>query len=631
MTSEDGTLKTRRGDILRWETAGEPPWLSDAARRAVRVACACADRYADASSGLITNEKRDAPDLRGSLHAAIAFLLSGEPERVSRGRAILDTLRHSGNRFIPTTALLTLHRAEPLLDDGTRRGLQEAVRSVIDVEEEDIMAGRNINIPLQNWTARIGAGLMFNRPDLVEAGATILDRFTDMVAAHGSSPEFNSPTYDALTLQMLRIICLLGEPSTSAPASRLEQHLWTEIAWRFHPRLRQICGPWSRAYQDSLAGASGNMLMLTDLLWGACYDEHVAYQFEHAHDHLFAGPFILLAQDLPVEVSHIALEKRYPLTVTSSAEQVVVHMGDDEHTHWVPGGIADLTTWMDEDVAVGTASRSHLHGMYNATYLAQWTRTGQPVAKLDDLGQAYTRLSQNGRRPGQNEYRYRNHHRGKTMVLNASYWGDDGRPFALQSGPTALIAYVLKGQERWHVRTLEVFVVVPRLDTVDDVLVDGRSVHEYKGGPASAVVVRSGNVGLGLRFAVCDQKLCDPRLLVERTNDHLLVGLKLVKFDSERELPETEYRRYGAVIGAELRCLPDESSLSTLVHDMTESELSDHWRMATQGGPREIAFRVGDTRLYGRFEPIAETWLRRDVPAPAGDVHRITWGDPGPT
>ena len=180
-------------------------------------------------------------------------------------------------------------------------------------------------------------------------------------------------------------------------------------------------------------------------------------------------------------------------------------------------------------------------------------------------------------------------------------------------------------------RTLEVFVVVPRLDTVDDVLVDGRSVHEYKGGPASAVVVRSGNVGLGLRFAVCDQKLCDPRLLVERTNDHLLVGLKLVKFDSERELPETEYRRYGAVIGAELRCLPDESSLSTLVHDMTESELSDHWRMATQGGPREIAFRVGDTRLYGRFEPIAETWLRRDVPAPAGDVHRITWGDPGPT
>jgi hypothetical protein len=280
---------------------------------------------------------------------------------------------------------------------------------------------------------------------------------------------------------------------------------------------------------------------------------------------------------------------------------------------------------MDENLAVGTASRSHLHGIYNATYLAQWSRTGKPVERIADFGQAFTHFVQNGRRPGEAQHEYRHQHFGEPFRIGPSLWGDDGRPFALQSGPTALIVYVPKGQERWYVRRLEVMMVVPRLDIVDAVLVDGEQVDEYEGPPEGTVVVCSGNAALGLRFAACDPELCSPQLRVERMRDHLFVGLRLVDFPEQRELPEPIYRRYGAAIGAELRYAPTDQEVATLVQDIRNADLTDTWRMADFGGPREVCFCVAGKRLYGRFDPIGETWLRRDVPEPTGRMQRIVW------
>ena len=57
--------------------------------------------------------------------------------------------------------------------------------------------------------------------------------------------------------------------------------------------------------------------------------------------------------------------------------------------------------------------------MQNGTYIAQWTRTGQPVEQLSDLGQAFTRFSQNGQRPGNETHTYHNYHGGYTMEVGA--------------------------------------------------------------------------------------------------------------------------------------------------------------------------------------------------------------------
>ncbi len=62
-----------------------------------------------------------------------------------------------------------------------------------------------------------------------------------------------------------------------------------------------------------------------------------------------------------------------------------------------------------------------------------------------------------------------------------------------------------------------------------------------------------------------------------------------------------------------------------VIEDMAKAEIHDSWRMATQGGPREVALRVGQTLLEGRFDPISESWLRRRIPPLAAHAHTITW------
>lgn len=608
-------------DVVVWNEGSQSPELSPAARRAVNAVLNYGDRYRDKESGLILGDEFKTVDGRSCYFVAMACLMDGSPERRAQGEDIISRV---GIASAGTSPLL-FKEAAPMFGPDTLAAIEKDIAGGATGGGEDIIAGRNINIPLGTWARRITGAHLTNNEEWLEKGTEAMRKVSDLIEAHGSHPEFNSPTYEALNFIYLRGINLTERPSVCAYSVPLEKYLWESLALRWHPRLKQLCGPWARAYQDSLVGASGIVPMLADIAWGAFYDENVAYPYEHAHDHTFGGILPFLVQSLPFDVSHIALEKKLPLTITSAAEQVLVRMGDESKLTFVPGGIAHLTTWMDENLSVGSATRSHLHAMQNGTYIAQWTRTGKPVEKLTDLGQAYTHFVQNGQRPGNEWHVYHNYHGGYELGVGPKMWADGGRPFALQSGPTALILYTPRGRERWFVQRLEAFMAVPRLNTVDEVLVDGVPVDEYEGAPDGSVVIRSGNAAMGLRFAACDAELTTPRLVVERVRDHLLAGLRLVEYEEERELSPLEYRRYAATIGAELRYAPTSSDLERFVRDMKESSLRDEWDMAFLGGHREVEFQLAGQRLYGRFEPISESWLRIITPPPAGEMIRLTF------
>ena len=599
--------------------------LDPAAKRALSVAERYADRFTNPATGLVNGDEYEGTDTRATLYCAVGFLMSENPARIEQGRKWLDQLGVQGGHFNIMAGLLALYHLSPVLSPGQQENFRQAVKSFLNGGGEDIIAGRNNNIPLGNWTGRLVAGLIFDDPRLVDSSVRALEKLTRLIQPHGTIPEFNSPTYHPVTLLLLRIICQLGEPRSTQLASQLEKHLWLEFAWRWHPKIRQLCGPWGRAYHDSLYGGSGLAPMLADLLWGGFYDESVAYQFLHAHDHAYASLLVLLAHQHPVDVSQVALYKPLPVTVTASAEQSLVKLGSEDPITWIPGGVSELTTWMDENLSVATATKTHVHGMQNGNYIAQWTRTGQPVRTLSDLGQAFARFVQNRRRPGQPNY-YLNHHHGQPIGTSAKLWGDDGRPSAIQSGSTAVIVYQPKRQERWTVQQLEMFVVVPRLDTVDQVLVGGKRVENYAGKANQAVVICSGLASLGLRFMVTDASHTDPQLIVERCNNHLLVGLKLVDYSQPTELLESVFRRYGGCIGTELRYTPTQDAVNQLMSDMIQSELGDEWEMAVFGGHREIEFQLGDKHFIGRFDPISESWLDRQFPVAIGHHQKIEMG-----
>jgi hypothetical protein len=60
-----------------------------------------------------------------------------------------------------------------------------------------------------------------------------------------------------------------------------------------------------------------------------------------------------------------------------------------------------------------------------------------------------------------------------------------------------------------------------------------------------------------------------------------------------------------------------------MLGDLEESELIDSWPMGIFGGHREVSFRMGETRLIGRLDPVSGTWLGRNAPDPEGRVERI--------
>ena len=246
--SPDSSLNNQ---IIYWDEDGRISHLSPQARRVIQVACEYADRFTDPETGMVEGDEHPGPDARSSLYCAVAFLLSGESKRIKAGKELLRKLGSAGGHFNMMAEALALTQIDPLLDDEDRENFRQAIRGFIDSGGEDIMAGRNINIPLGNWTGRIIAGVMFNRPDHVDRGIEALEKLTDMVTAHGTIPEFNSPTYYPVTLILLSIICLFGEKHTIHLAEKLEHHLWSEMVWRWHPRIKQLCGPWGRAYHDS--------------------------------------------------------------------------------------------------------------------------------------------------------------------------------------------------------------------------------------------------------------------------------------------------------------------------------------------------------------------------------------------
>ena len=148
-----------------------------------------------------------------------------------------------GGGFNACAALATLRQAPEVVDDSLEELIRESIRIEMDQPTQDIIAGRNNNLPLMAWAVRIVGGVMFDRPDLVEGGVKALEQLTDLVAAHGSLPEFNSPTYHPVTLYALRVICLWGEERTIALASALERHLWRNMALRWPPAHQTALRP----------------------------------------------------------------------------------------------------------------------------------------------------------------------------------------------------------------------------------------------------------------------------------------------------------------------------------------------------------------------------------------------------
>ena len=133
--------------------------------------------------------------------------------------------------------------------------------------------------------------------DDVEYGAQVAAEFDRF----GAFEEYNSPTYYGVDLYGLAL--WRDEwPAMSGEGGRLFDALWADVGRWYHPEMRNLCGPWSRAYgMDMRSYLSQLGLWIGD----AVPDLDVAdATFGHAHDLCFQPLVDLFGGQLGPPAAH---------------------------------------------------------------------------------------------------------------------------------------------------------------------------------------------------------------------------------------------------------------------------------------------------------------------------------------
>ncbi|GIX07332.1 MAG: hypothetical protein KatS3mg115_1735 [Candidatus Poribacteria bacterium] len=220
---------------------------------------------------------------RESAEYALALLLSGTPERIERGWAVLrrvlslqDTDPDSRTYgvwpwhleeplekmsppdlnwadFIGATLATILIRAGDRLSSElmaqTRAALGHACRAI----KRRNVGPAYTNIAIMGAGVTLAGGELLDDPALLRYGRDRLRRIREFTAYHGTFTEYNSPTYTLVALRELeRILALVQDAQARDDAQALLEVAWEVIAEHFHPSTGQWVGPHSRSYADWL-------------------------------------------------------------------------------------------------------------------------------------------------------------------------------------------------------------------------------------------------------------------------------------------------------------------------------------------------------------------------------------------
>jgi hypothetical protein len=127
-------------------------------------------------------------------------------------------------------------------------------------------------------------------------GEWLADAVEALYRADGGFREFNSPTYYGVDLWALALWRGSKSAALVEAGTRLEADLWRDVAEFYHPGLRNLCGPYDRAYGLDMTRYAS---LLGLWLWWARGDATRAFPdttrpFGHAHD-FCAAPLLAIA------------------------------------------------------------------------------------------------------------------------------------------------------------------------------------------------------------------------------------------------------------------------------------------------------------------------------------------------
>ncbi len=166
-------------------------------------------------------------------------------------------------QFIGTTLAIINEEYEDKILDSLVERMDKALEKAVDGEIHEFRSqhrgrsGPKENKGLENYTnialmhafLWTYAGDRLKRPDWIKAGEEFAEKIYINFKQFGTFEEYNSPTYYGVDLFALALWRVYGPTDLLRQrGAELEAELWKDIAAHYHAGLKNMAGPYSRAY-----------------------------------------------------------------------------------------------------------------------------------------------------------------------------------------------------------------------------------------------------------------------------------------------------------------------------------------------------------------------------------------------
>jgi hypothetical protein len=243
-------------------------------------------------------------------------------------------------QFIGTAFAVFLLEYPDRLSAELRARLEDSIRRAVEGEiQEKRLVPSYTNIAIMHGFLWTFAGQRLNRADWVTAGEAWATAVYDGFKVNNTFEEYNSPTYYGVDLHGLALWRALGPTDhLRRLGSEMEAALWRDIALFYHAGLRNMAGPFDRAYGMDMT----RYVSLTGVWLGLELDPAIAPlpdvsgPMDHAYDFVGASGYAILGAKIPADA--------LPHFLRFQGERQVTRIITPQRT---------ATAWLGEKVIIG--------------------------------------------------------------------------------------------------------------------------------------------------------------------------------------------------------------------------------------------------------------------------------------
>jgi hypothetical protein len=574
---------------------------------------------------------------------AISLLFDDVEQRREEGRRLLTSINAEDATHTPATMLAILHRIPGLLTHEVRAHLETEIRNRLEEAAEIVWNDGNVNHPLAAYASLILGGEQFAQSWALHLGLRRLEAFRERIGEQRSRyrrqaemSEYNSPTYTALTLWWLALTAEHARSDKARQLARfLEERLWVDVAMHFHAPSQQLAGPHSRSYmEDSTGGFSAVHCTMVAALDDTIFlSPDLPILYNHPSALVQNSLVAILPYHVPDLARRLFWQKPFPYafrattyaegyhensrrTLASGDQETLsrLHGAKDAHGPERPlagtpfafddevyhGGWAELTTYMTEEFALGSASLPYVNAGHADAVMLRMRRNTR-IADTKDFRSMFTRGVYNGARIGQKNFCH-----VAQSEIDESYLYEEGRSATYQKENRVIVCYSPKRAGHLGVTSFRLDLVFTFPAPFDALLVDGKQVSEFPSRcPPGAKICFRDFQTFGLIVLAPPLPASREPVLLWRTGDFLVLSLS--NYDgAPRGFSRHEINGWRTGFAMELAASPEMPWEEFLRHAGT-ARLTEEM----EGTVRTLTYASGKDVMAFAYDPYREEILSR--------------------